>query len=74
MICIHDTAFLKFRLVQTFFFLLRLETHPGIFRPVPYQFPHLTLTLGALINWGYTCQYPGREGHVAGLISAIWAV
>lgn len=44
------------------------------FRPAPYQFPHLTLTLGALINWGYTCHCSGREGHVKGLISAIWAV
>lgn len=52
-------------------FLQRLETHPAILKADPYQFLHLTLTLGALINWGYTCQCSGREGHVEGLISAI---
>ena len=59
------------------FFLLysRLETPSSLFWwPGPYQFPHLTLTLGALINWGYTCHRSGREGHVEGLISTIWAV
>lgn len=44
------------------------------FRPTSYQFPHLTLTLGAPINWGYTCHCSAHEGHVEGLISAIWTV
>lgn len=71
MICIHDTVYLNLDRQRRFAVAGGLSSH---FRPTPYQFLHLTLTLGTLINLRYTCQWPGHEGHEERLISAIWAV